>query len=49
MNTMIESGDWDFNEGIERFWRDRFADQIERAQMREIPDFDTETEWLTRA
>ena len=31
MNTMVESGDWDFNEDIEKFWRERFADQIEFA------------------
>jgi hypothetical protein len=35
VNTMIESGDWDFNENIEKFWRERFADQIEQAQMRQ--------------
>ena len=39
MNTMVESGDWDFNEDIEKFWRERFADQIEFALMHQIPDF----------
>ena len=48
MNTMIESGDWDFNEDIEKFWRERFADQIEFALMHQIPDFDTETEWFNK-
>ena len=28
MHTIDESGDWDFSEGIEKFWRDRFADQL---------------------
>ena len=48
MNTMVESGDWDFNEDIEKFWRERFADQIELALMHQIPDFDTETEWFNK-
>jgi hypothetical protein len=48
MNTMIESGDWDFNEDIEKFWRERFADQIEQTLMHQIPDFDTETEWFNK-
>ena len=48
MNTLIESGDWDFNEDIEKFWRERFADQIEHALMHQIPDFDTETEWFNK-
>jgi len=48
MNIMVESGDWDFNDEIEKFWRERFADQIEQAQLRQIPDFDTETEWFNK-
>jgi len=46
MDTLTESGDWDFNEDIEKFWRERFADQIEQALMHQIPEFDTETEWF---
>ena len=46
MNTMVESGDWDFNEDIEKFWRERFADQIEDSLMRDMPDFDDEVNWF---
>jgi len=28
MHTIDESGDWDFSEEIEEFWRTRFADQL---------------------
>ena len=31
MHTIDESGDWDFSEGIEGFWRERFADQLSTA------------------
>jgi len=31
MHTIDESGDWDFSEGIEEFWRERFADQLSTA------------------
>ena len=28
MHTINESGDWDFSGDIEKFWRERFADQL---------------------
>ena len=31
MHTIDESGDWDFSEEIEEFWRTRFADQLSTA------------------
>ncbi len=31
MHTINESGDWDFSGDIEKFWRERFADQLSTA------------------
>ena len=27
-HTTIDNGDWDFNAEIEKFWRERFSDQL---------------------
>ena len=47
MHTIDESGDWDFSEGIEKFWRDRFADQLSLATPQHIkPEDDEEMKWF---
>lgn len=38
----------EWNKEIEKFWRDKFADEIENSLAHLVEGFDTETEWFNK-
>ena len=47
MHTISESGDWDFSGDIEKFWRERFADQLYTSTPQYIkPEEDGDMLWF---